>query len=195
MGEALVKARAEDLPGYPQRKAIEDKHRSAIRRALEAVSGVSRAVSQAHAQGADSPEHAQAIAQHAVTQNMSADSLPLAQAIGSAMQDAVQAGADRAAADGVAISTTGSRSTGILGSVDSGAQQIMQNSMTRAAAKIAEGLLIGKAVEDITSDVMDAIASDSRADMIAVTQVNIACLLYTSPSPRDGLLSRMPSSA
>ena len=26
-------------------------------------------------------------------------------------------------------------------------------------------------------------------------QVNIGCLLYTSPSPRDGLLSRMPSSA
>ena len=25
--------------------------------------------------------------------------------------------------------------------------------------------------------------------------VMIACLLYTSPSPRDGLLSRMPSSA
>ena len=25
--------------------------------------------------------------------------------------------------------------------------------------------------------------------------VNPACLLYTSPSPRDGLLSRMPSSA
>ena len=24
---------------------------------------------------------------------------------------------------------------------------------------------------------------------------HIACLLYTSPSPRDGLLSRMPSSA
>ena len=24
---------------------------------------------------------------------------------------------------------------------------------------------------------------------------NYACLLYTSPSPRDGLLSRMPSSA
>ena len=26
-------------------------------------------------------------------------------------------------------------------------------------------------------------------------QVNYSCLLYTSPSPRDGLLSRMPSSA
>ena len=25
--------------------------------------------------------------------------------------------------------------------------------------------------------------------------VNNGCLLYTSPSPRDGLLSRMPSSA
>ena len=29
-------------------------------------------------------------------------------------------------------------------------------------------------------------------DMVGHT---IACLLYTSPSPRDGLLSRMPSSA
>ena len=26
-------------------------------------------------------------------------------------------------------------------------------------------------------------------------QLNNICLLYTSPSPRDGLLSRMPSSA
>ena len=29
----------------------------------------------------------------------------------------------------------------------------------------------------------------------AVNQLNAGCLLYTSPSPRDGLLSRMPSSA
>ena len=29
----------------------------------------------------------------------------------------------------------------------------------------------------------------------AVAQGLYACLLYTSPSPRDGLLSRMPSSA
>ena len=28
-----------------------------------------------------------------------------------------------------------------------------------------------------------------------IVGVNNACLLYTSPSPRDGLLSRMPSSA
>ena len=30
---------------------------------------------------------------------------------------------------------------------------------------------------------------------IELVQENCNCLLYTSPSPRDGLLSRMPSSA
>ena len=33
------------------------------------------------------------------------------------------------------------------------------------------------------------------ADVVAKNSVPIVCLLYTSPSPRDGLLSRMPSSA
>ena len=33
-----------------------------------------------------------------------------------------------------------------------------------------------------------------RANIDALKQLGI-CLLYTSPSPRDGLLSRMPSSA
>ena len=31
-------------------------------------------------------------------------------------------------------------------------------------------------------------------DTLAIAEY-VACLLYTSPSPRDGLLSRMPSSA
>ena len=30
---------------------------------------------------------------------------------------------------------------------------------------------------------------------IAIDKMFMYCLLYTSPSPRDGLLSRMPSSA
>ena len=38
----------------------------------------------------------------------------------------------------------------------------------------------------------DAVSSVSRALEQAE---RITCLLYTSPSPRDGLLSRMPSSA
>ena len=35
----------------------------------------------------------------------------------------------------------------------------------------------------------------SLASFITLAGMYIACLLYTSPSPRDGLLSRMPSSA
>ena len=37
-------------------------------------------------------------------------------------------------------------------------------------------------------------ANDLRVDNDELQQQN-TCLLYTSPSPRDGLLSRMPSSA
>ena len=36
---------------------------------------------------------------------------------------------------------------------------------------------------------------DALRDKIHLTREVIGCLLYTSPSPRDGLLSRMPSSA
>ena len=52
--------------------------------------------------------------------------------------------------------------------------------------------------------VLEAIANHpplSRADLAKMlhltkaTVSTIVCLLYTSPSPRDGLLSRMPSSA
>ena len=43
----------------------------------------------------------------------------------------------------------------------------------------------------IDSDEEKALAADIQAKLNAY----YACLLYTSPSPRDGLLSRMPSSA
>ena len=39
-------------------------------------------------------------------------------------------------------------------------------------------------------------ALDKRVENVNITDVQeLRCLLYTSPSPRDGLLSRMPSSA
>ena len=38
-------------------------------------------------------------------------------------------------------------------------------------------------------------APHSAARIFAITGADNTCLLYTSPSPRDGLLSRMPSSA
>ena len=41
------------------------------------------------------------------------------------------------------------------------------------------------------------VAGRAGADQLAglVIANSFTCLLYTSPSPRDGLLSRMPSSA
>ena len=36
---------------------------------------------------------------------------------------------------------------------------------------------------------------DDEAAKAAALEEFVSCLLYTSPSPRDGLLSRMPSSA
>ena len=41
----------------------------------------------------------------------------------------------------------------------------------------------------------DAINSASSSKPNGATPHSMSCLLYTSPSPRDGLLSRMPSSA
>ena len=35
----------------------------------------------------------------------------------------------------------------------------------------------------------------TKLDITSIKEMGKACLLYTSPSPRDGLLSRMPSSA
>ena len=48
---------------------------------------------------------------------------------------------------------------------------------------------------------LDAELLDLAPDLQAIASVSVGvdnydiCLLYTSPSPRDGLLSRMPSSA
>ena len=58
-------------------------------------------------------------------------------------------------------------------------------------------------VEDLPEAVAKGISQDqvyslnsSNGERLAlVKDRSLACLLYTSPSPRDGLLSRMPSSA
>ena len=43
--------------------------------------------------------------------------------------------------------------------------------------------------------VCQAVAAAVLGDTSKVKYTTTTCLLYTSPSPRDGLLSRMPSSA
>ena len=65
--------------------------------------------------------------------------------------------------------------------------------------------VLDKAVRRIVARASDSDASDSdivEGDIFVTNDPNFGgvthlndCLLYTSPSPRDGLLSRMPSSA
>ena len=60
-------------------------------------------------------------------------------------------------------------------------------------------------IKELPQAVQDAIKKDYAESTIKEAAVEVAedgvktykvtCLLYTSPSPRDGLLSRMPSSA
>ena len=47
----------------------------------------------------------------------------------------------------------------------------------------------------ITHDITETQATEYIEELEFLALTAGACLLYTSPSPRDGLLSRMPSSA
>ena len=64
------------------------------------------------------------------------------------------------------------------------------NPLVRVPSLILE---TGEVLIDSTAiiDHLDEMAGPARA----LTPAHGPCLLYTSPSPRDGLLSRMPSSA
>ena len=61
--------------------------------------------------------------------------------------------------------------------------------------KVAEGEIITiekiDAEEGSNVEFSEVLAVNKEGNL----QVGRPCLLYTSPSPRDGLLSRMPSSA
>ena len=52
-----------------------------------------------------------------------------------------------------------------------------------------------KLAEEAIEVVIDAVNGDNEAVIRESADLLYNCLLYTSPSPRDGLLSRMPSSA
>ena len=55
--------------------------------------------------------------------------------------------------------------------------------------------LVSVNLRDISNDHFNIIGKGNKERTIYLTSNCIDCLLYTSPSPRDGLLSRMPSSA
>ena len=50
-------------------------------------------------------------------------------------------------------------------------------------------------MEDDSSTNIQSVDEIPLGHKIAMVDLKEGCLLYTSPSPRDGLLSRMPSSA
>ena len=53
---------------------------------------------------------------------------------------------------------------------------------------------LGNAIVDIIVNIEDEFLEINNLEKGSMNLIN-SCLLYTSPSPRDGLLSRMPSSA
>ena len=67
------------------------------------------------------------------------------------------------------------------------------------AGEQAEGYKVTGLVTDQTDQPLPGVTIIAKEDhkIACYSDVNGAftCLLYTSPSPRDGLLSRMPSSA
>ena len=52
-----------------------------------------------------------------------------------------------------------------------------------------------ESLDDMAKTAGNILQSNAASRINALSQDQEACLLYTSPSPRDGLLSRMPSSA
>src|SRR5665647_1387612 len=48
---------------------------------------------------------------------------------------------------------------------------------------------------DARFDKLEAHIERTTSSLLGIIEEHRDCLLYTSPSPRDGLLSRMPSSA
>ena len=50
-----------------------------------------------------------------------------------------------------------------------------------------------KSIRDGKVNIADSYAVEKNGEIVLIN--SHICLLYTSPSPRDGLLSRMPSSA
>ena len=91
-------------------------------------------------------------------------------------------------------------------SVDENMLVGLRESDDAAVYEVADGMSVIQTVDFFPPIVDDpwtygAIsAANAMSDVYAMGGdvkfgLNIVCLLYTSPSPRDGLLSRMPSSA
>ena len=75
-----------------------------------------------------------------------------------------------------------------------GARPLYAADRDGGSREVAAGVATPRASPDGRYLVFLDVLSSPTQDRFGTTQVE-TCLLYTSPSPRDGLLSRMPSSA
>ena len=66
-------------------------------------------------------------------------------------------------------------------------------SLSNAASSTDAGVELDETSASLTTTIIDAQGPGGVSETPG--QWSVTCLLYTSPSPRDGLLSRMPSSA
>ena len=73
--------------------------------------------------------------------------------------------------------------------------KIMDNFVFPFLQNMAEGSSHSQHMKDARFGIPTAQLLAKAMDMIDALPMENRCLLYTSPSPRDGLLSRMPSSA
>ena len=87
------------------------------------------------------------------------------------------------------IVTTGALNSGSItsgfGSINNGSSAITTTGLISGGSLDIDNVLINGTTIGHTDD----------TDLMTVADGLLTCLLYTSPSPRDGLLSRMPSSA
>ena len=68
------------------------------------------------------------------------------------------------------------------------------NHRPRSQEKVQRATVVkGSILEDQTTEV--TVSGDDVVSLFFLTELVTICLLYTSPSPRDATLSRMPSSA
>ena len=70
--------------------------------------------------------------------------------------------------------------------------------VTAGLLLIGDEILSGRTKDKnigFTAEYLTAIGIDLKEVRVVPDEQPEICLLYTSPSPRDGLLSRMPSSA
>ena len=63
------------------------------------------------------------------------------------------------------------------------------------SVRVTNGLYYPVGAEAAPGTINRLYVHEQRGIIKIVDTLNGSCLLYTSPSPRDGLLSRMPSSA